>query len=141
MHRICVLLVLATAAFAEAGGGSSGGNGGAPAQPGGGGDQPAGQAPGGLGIIWIVFLGILVIMIWSSFRNQKKEQRKRKEMVEALKLGDRVTTIGGLQGEVVRRGEQTVDIRTGEGQDGPVLTFTIGAVNQVEGADDDAKKE
>jgi preprotein translocase subunit YajC len=75
--------------------------------------QPAGQpaaptndgskGPGGLFTQWpiLAMLGLLVLVFVLSGRSRKKEQAKRKEMLAALKKGDRVTTIGGLIGNVL----------------------------------------
>lgn len=52
-----------------------------------------------------IFLGILVVffigmMIFSS-RSQKKRQQKVQDMINALKVGDSVKTIGGFIGTIV----------------------------------------
>jgi len=59
-----------------------------------------GQAPGGsmFGPFGIII--ILGIMIFLMFRSQKKEARKRQEMLNAIKCGDKVVTAGGIYGEV-----------------------------------------
>ncbi len=52
-----------------------------------------------------IFLGILVVffigmMIFSS-RSQKKRQKKVQDMIDALKVGDKVKTIGGFIGTII----------------------------------------
>ena len=34
---------------------------------------------------------------------KKREAKQRQEMIDAVKIGDKVVTIGGMHGEVVRR--------------------------------------
>jgi preprotein translocase YajC subunit len=43
-------------------------------------------------------------------------------MMGGLKVGDRVLTIGGIFGKIVRRGEQDVDLQV---SDSPVCVITV----------------
>jgi len=74
-------------------------------QPAGGqGGQPAPGPPGGRN--WGNFLplillgGVFLLWFWMG-RGRRKEQQRRKEMLSALKKGDKVTTIGGIVGTVI----------------------------------------
>jgi preprotein translocase subunit YajC len=50
----------------------------------------------------IIMLGIVfVIMYFVVLRPQSKEQKKHREMIKALKKGDKVLTAGGIYGVVV----------------------------------------
>jgi preprotein translocase subunit YajC len=49
----------------------------------------------------LAMLGLLVLVFVLSGRSRKKEQAKRQEMLASLKKGDRVTTIGGVIGNVL----------------------------------------
>lgn len=71
--------------------------------------------------VWTDYLMIIVLLVaivgmfvWSSISN-KKRQKKEKEMVESLKIGDRVTTIGGICGFVaqINDSENTFVLQTG----------------------------
>ena len=133
MHRLILLLVIASVAVAESnagGGGSDGSSGG-----GGGGGQGADAPPstGGTPWIFIIFFVIMGFMLWSTFRTQKKDKQRLAQLIENLKVGDTVETIGGLRGEVVRRGESEFDIKTG-GES--VITIAAGAVKTRVGDDD-----
>lgn len=125
MHRIVLLFVAASAAFAESGVGSSGGGGGGGGQGTGGG----GQTPpdGGGSWIFIAFFVLMGFMLWSTFRSQKKEKQKQQNLIAGLKLGDKIESIGGLRGEIVRKGEGELDIRSGES----TFTIALGAVKQL----------
>ncbi len=46
----------------------------------------------------IIVMAALIYFMW---RNQKKEQKRRQEMIEGVKVGDKVVTIGGIYGEIV----------------------------------------
>jgi len=56
---------------------------------------------------FLIMLGALALMFIFSIRSQSKEKKKRQAMIEAIKKGDRVQTIGGILATVseVREGE------------------------------------
>ena len=56
----------------------------------------------------IVIMGVL---IWFMWRGQKKEQKRRQEMIEGVKVGDRIVTIGGIYGEVITVKEKTFIVK------------------------------
>jgi preprotein translocase subunit YajC len=73
----------------------------------------------------IMVIGVALLFLFMS-RTNKKEQRKRDELLGAMKAGHKVVTIGGLHGEIAAIGETTVDVRVGE--PGTVLTFNKTAI-------------
>jgi preprotein translocase subunit YajC len=97
------------------------------------GDPPPSTKPTtpGFDPTWIIFIAIafLVFMIFSQSRNQKRERRARELMLESIKIGDRVVTIGGLHGEIARKGEGTVDLKINELTG--VVTYDIAAIAKV----------
>lgn len=62
--------------------------------------------------------GPIVIMVlifyFMLYRPQKKEQNRRKEMLDNLKKGNRVMTIGGIYGEIVAIKENIVTLKITE---------------------------
>lgn len=57
----------------------------------------------------MVLLAGLGLLMWTSSRGRGKEEKKRKSMLESMKKGDRVQTIGGLIGSVADvRGDEVV---------------------------------
>jgi len=77
------------------------------------GEEVTGTGPMGVAglIIYIVFIvGIMYLLI---FLPQKKRDKKMKEMVNSLKVGDKVVTIGGVSGKVVNIKDDEVIIETG----------------------------
>ena len=46
---------------------------------------------------FLVMAGIFYFML---YRPQKKEQKRREAMLNALKKGDKIVTIGGIYGEI-----------------------------------------
>lgn len=59
----------------------------------------------------VLFIGIFYFLL---IRPQRAEQKRHREMVAALKRGDRVATLGGLVGEIVALNEEVVTLQTGQ---------------------------
>lgn len=57
----------------------------------------------------IVLMG--VIFYFLLYRPQKKEQQRRQELLNNLKKGERIVTIGGLYGTITALNEKTVTIK------------------------------
>ena len=76
---------------------------------------------------------ILIVVVFYFFliRPQRKKDKKVKEMLAALKVGDRVCTIGGIYGTITNiRDENTVTLAIGP-QDVPVV-FARWAIRNLE---------
>ena len=75
---------------------------------------------------------LIVVVFWLFLiRPQRKKDKKIKEMLAALKVGDRVCTIGGISGTITNiRDESTVTLAVGP-QDVPVV-FARWAIRNVE---------
>ena len=93
-----------------------------------------GQATGGgmSGIAPMLLLPLVfAFMYFIVIRPQRKEEKKRKELISQVKRGDEVVTIGGLHGKVVAVGETTVDIDAAIGSGESILRFNKGAIASV----------
>ena len=76
---------------------------------------------------------ILIVVVFYFFliRPQRKKDKKVKEMLNALKVGDRVCTIGGMYGTITNiRDEETITLALGP-QEVPVV-FARWAIRSVE---------
>ena len=80
----------------------------------------------------IVPMVLIVVVFWLFLiRPQRKKDKKIKEMLAALKVGDRVCTIGGIYGTITNiRDENTITLAVGP-QDVPVV-FARWAIRNVE---------
>ena len=56
---------------------------------------------------------IVVLMYFVTIRPQRKQQKKEQQMRNSLRVGDEITTIGGITGRVVNLKEDTLVIETG----------------------------
>ncbi len=62
----------------------------------------------------ILMVVLLVGVFYMMYRSNKKQERETAEMRNSLEIGDEITTIGGIIGEIVRIKEETVTIETGK---------------------------
>lgn len=58
-------------------------------------------------------VAMVAVFYFMLYRPQKKKEKEQKAMRDSLQIGDEVTTIGGIIGIVVRKGEDFVVIETG----------------------------
>ena len=57
---------------------------------------------------------IFVIFYFMLIRPQRKKDKEAKQMLDNLKVGDRICTIGGIYGTIVRIKDQVLTIEVGE---------------------------
>lgn len=93
-------------------------------------DATAGNA-GAQGIATIVMLVAMVaIFYFFMYRPQKKQEKEANDMRNSLKVGDEITTIGGIIGKVVSIKEETCMIETG--RDGTKIRILKSAVKSID---------
>lgn len=63
---------------------------------------------GGTVIYLAVFFAIIYFLM---IRPQQKQQKQRQEMLSSVKMNDRIVTIGGIHGRVVKMREDLITIR------------------------------
>ena len=77
------------------------------------------QAPSGFvgwlltNFSWIFMIGLLVLMYFIMIRPQQKKQKEEQKMRNNLRVGDELTTIGGIKGRVVSIKDDTIILETG----------------------------
>ena len=121
---MCLLLTLSVAAFALA---ETTGDAAAAA----GADNPEVSPVAALLSTFVPMVLIVVVFWLFLIRPQRKKDKKIKEMLAALKVGDRVCTIGGIYGTITNiRDENTITLAVGP-QDVPVV-FARWAIRNVE---------
>lgn len=76
------------------------------------------------------FFLVFFIMWLLVIRPQRKEQRKREDMLSNLKKGDTVVTNGGVLGKVVKIKEDRVEVKVDEAHD-VKMTFLRSAIISV----------
>ncbi len=103
-------------------------------------DSPATQAKptffqqyGSLIFMVLIIVVFIVLMIVP----QKRKDKKVKEMLNAIKPGDKVRTIGGVYGTVVSVKDDLVVIESGPNKS--QIEFAKGAISTVKSADVEAE--
>ncbi len=95
----------------------------------------AGDGSGATGSSWtmlILPLALVVVMIVVMIIPQRRRDKKVKDMLGALKQGDRVRTIGGIYGTISSIKDDVIVLSVGP--DKVKLVFARGAISQVEDA-------
>ena len=80
-------------------------------------------------LIFVVFIVLIIVP-------QKKREKKVKEMLNNIKPGDHIKTIGGIMGKVVSVKEDVVVIESGPNKS--QIEFVKGAISTVEAAEVEA---
>ncbi len=100
--------------------------------------ENAGQTAGLGGLI--VPIAFLLIFYFFAIRPQKKREKEVMEMRDNLKQGDKVITIGGIKGEVVKLKEDGVIIEVEPNKTRlEMARWAIGAVTNKVDSDDEEK--
>ena len=73
-------------------------------------------AGGGLSMV-IILVAFVAIFYFMLIRPQRKKDKKIKEMLNALKAGDRICTIGGIYGTIAQIKDDTVTLLVGADKD------------------------
>ncbi|OPZ22847.1 MAG: preprotein translocase subunit YajC [candidate division BRC1 bacterium ADurb.BinA364] len=77
------------------------------------GGSGAGGAPNSLQPMLLMFAMIALFFYFIILRPQKRDQQKRQQMLDGIKKGDRIVTIGGIHGTVIEaeKGGTTLKIK------------------------------
>jgi len=99
---------------------------------------PPASNPPSTGFNFTTFVPIIlmfVLLYFFLFRGQRKEEKKRKEMINELKKGDRVMTIGGMIARVVSIDGDEVVLKIDESAN-VKATYTKKSIQEVLDRDD-----
>jgi len=82
-------------------------------------------------VLPLVLMG--AVFYFMLIRPQRKKDKKVKEMLDNLKPGDRITTIGGIYGTIVSLKDDTITLAIGQKNAQPTeMTVARWAIRQVE---------
>ena len=81
-------------------------------------------------IMIIVMVALFGGMMFFTSRSQKKKDKEIADMRNSLRVGDEVTTTGGIVGRIVRVKEETVVLETS--RDGTKIRFLKSAIARVD---------
>lgn len=89
-------------------------------------------AGGSMSATLITFVLIILIFYFLIIRPQKKRDKEAKAMIDAMKKGDKVVTIGGIHGTIVAVRDQTVVVKV---DDSARIEFSKSAISTVSSKD------
>ncbi len=105
---------------------------------------PAGgaQGQGNPFMSFLPFILIIVIMYFLMIRPQQKKQKEKQRMLEALKKGDNVITLGGIHGKVTgfTDNDKTVIIKVDDKVKLNIDRSAISIVNPIGNTGNDTAK-
>ncbi|OGR75500.1 MAG: preprotein translocase subunit YajC [Elusimicrobia bacterium GWC2_64_44] len=76
----------------------------------------------------VPFIAVAIIFYFLLIRPQQKQLKETKQMLEALKAGDKVVTRGGMIGVITAVKGEEVEVRIAEGVKALFTRSAIGAV-------------
>ncbi len=78
----------------------------------------------------VLILGVVLVFYFLLIRPEKKREKAAQEMRDALQVGDEITTIGGIIGEVISIKDETFVLETTK--DKTHIRFLKSAVRNVD---------
>ena len=84
-------------------------------------------AAGGGGSMIVMVVAMFAVMYFFMIRPENKKKKEAEQMRNALKVGDNITTIGGVIGDIVKVKDDAIIIETSE--DKVRVEFTKWAVS------------
>ena len=93
-----------------------------------------GPPPGNAGSLsfFVPIVLIMVAFFWLTSRSQKKRERERQNMLDAIKPKDLVVTVGGMHGRVIEIKEDSIVLRVDSDKDVRV-TITKNSISRRTG--------
>lgn len=87
------------------------------------------------------FILMGVIFYVMIYHPQKRDQKKRSEMLDSLKVGTNIVTIGGILGTITKVQEDKVRIKVAEGVEFHIRKSAVGGVITSAFTKKESKKE
>ncbi|MGM0445493.1 MAG: preprotein translocase subunit YajC [Bacillota bacterium] len=78
---------------------------------------------------WVLIFGVFWFFL---IRPQRKQQKEHDEMLNNLKVGDRIVTIGGLKAKIVKIKENNIRLRVSSNVDIDVVQKAIARLDKSE---------
>lgn len=94
---------------------------------------------GGMGMTVFYIVIMIAIFYFLLIRPQKKREKQTRNMLNDMRAGDEIVTIGGIKGKIVRIKDDSVLIETGA--DRTKITFEKSAIKSVLTVHDDEEEE
>ena len=102
----------------------------------------AATAAGGMASSLIMIVVMVAVFYFLLIRPQRKKDKAVKDMLAALKTGDRICTIGGFYGTIIKMGDDTVTLSLGSLENTVVIArWAVRSVENVATENDSSMPE
>ncbi len=78
---------------------------------------------------WVLIFGVFWFFL---IRPQRKQQKDHEEMLDNLKVGDKIVTIGGIKAKIVKIKEDNIRLRVSSNVDIDVVQKSIARLDKSE---------
>ncbi len=78
---------------------------------------------------WVLIFGVFWFFL---IRPQRKQQKEHDDMLDNLKVGDRIVTIGGIKAKIVKIKEDNIRLRVSSNVDIDVVQKSIARLDKSE---------
>lgn len=78
---------------------------------------------------FIIMIAIFYFLLW---RPQKQDQKKRQALLDSLKKGDKIITVGGIYGTLTKVGPQKVTVKIAEGVEIEMARTSVGTFQDAD---------
>jgi len=94
---------------------------------------------GGIGMTLFYVVIMIAVFYFLLIRPQKKQEKQKRQMLDDMRVGDDVITIGGVMGRIVSVKDESVMIESGA--DRTKLRFEKSAIKEVLTVHDDEESK
>ena len=84
---------------------------------------------------WVLIFGIFWFFL---IRPQQKQKKEHQNMLENLSIGDKIVTIGGIKGKIIKLQDNNVRVRVSSNVD---IDFVKNSISRVEEKSNNKKNE
>ncbi|RAK10369.1 preprotein translocase subunit YajC [Halanaerobium saccharolyticum] len=84
---------------------------------------------------WVLIFGIFWFFL---IRPQQKQKKEHQNMLDNLSVGDKIVTIGGIKGKIIKLKDNNIRIRVSSNVD---IDFVKSAISRVEEKSDSSNKK
>ena len=86
---------------------------------------------------WVLIFGVFWFFL---IRPQRKQQKEHEEMLNNLEVGDKIVTIGGIKGKIIKLKEGNIRLRISSDVDVDVVQKAIARLDESEDKEDKGKE-
>ena len=97
------------------------------------------SAGGGMGSMIIMMVAVVAVMYFLMIRPENKKKKEAEQMRSAVKVGDKIITIGGVVGRIVSIKDENETLVIETGTDRSKIRIKRWAIGSVDTIHDDAE--